>query len=81
MHSLKDVPTQVKPGFVIAAMLKREEPNDVMVMRAGEFKELKDLGKGDVVGTSSVRRASQIRRLCPGVQVMDVVSLPVLVFF
>ncbi|KAG9071371.1 porphobilinogen deaminase [Linnemannia hyalina] len=72
VHSLKDVPTQIKPGFVIGAMLKRVEPNDVMVMRPGEFKELKDFGKGDVVGTSSVRRASQIRRLCPGVQVMDV---------
>ncbi|KAF9279187.1 porphobilinogen deaminase [Mortierella alpina] len=72
VHSLKDVPTQVKPGFVIGAMLKREEPNDVMVMRRGEFKDLKDFGSGDVIGTSSVRRASQIRRLCPGVQVMDV---------
>ncbi|OAQ25609.1 putative hydroxymethylbilane synthase [Linnemannia elongata AG-77] len=72
VHSLKDVPTQIKPGFVIGAMLKREEPNDVMVMRPGEFKALKDFGEGDVVGTSSVRRASQIRRLCPGVQVMDV---------
>ncbi|KAF9919499.1 triosephosphate isomerase [Linnemannia zychae] len=72
VHSLKDVPTQVKPGFVIGAMMKREEPNDVMVMRVGEFKALQDFGEGDVVGTSSVRRASQIRRLCPGVQVMDV---------
>ncbi|CAO3575202.1 unnamed protein product [Mortierella alpina] len=72
VHSLKDVPTQVKPGFVIGAMLKREEPNDVMVMRRGESKDLKHFGSGDVIGTSSVRRASQIRRLCPGVQVMDV---------
>ncbi|KAG0327302.1 porphobilinogen deaminase [Dissophora globulifera] len=72
VHSLKDVPTQVKPGFVIAAMMKREEPNDVMVMRQGEFKAIKDFGEGDVIGTSSVRRASQIRRLCPGVTVKDV---------
>ncbi|KAF9322184.1 porphobilinogen deaminase [Podila horticola] len=72
VHSLKDVPTQIKPGFVLGAMMKRVEPNDVMVMRRGEFKALKDFGPGDVVGTSSVRRASQIRRLCPGVQVMDV---------
>ncbi|KAF9410305.1 porphobilinogen deaminase [Podila epigama] len=72
VHSLKDVPTQIKPGFVIGAMLKREEPNDVIVMRPGEFKDLKDFGPGDVIGTSSVRRASQIRRLCPGVEVKDV---------
>ncbi|KAF9580663.1 porphobilinogen deaminase, partial [Lunasporangiospora selenospora] len=72
VHSLKDVPTQIKPGFVLAAMMKREEPNDVMVMRPGEYKDLRDFGEGDVVGTSSVRRASQIRRLCPGVKVMDV---------
>ncbi|KAF9907783.1 porphobilinogen deaminase [Lobosporangium transversale] len=72
VHSLKDVPTQVKPGFVIGAMMRREEPNDVIVMRPGEFKDLKDFGPGDVIGTSSVRRASQIRRLCPGVQVKDV---------
>lgn len=75
VHSLKDVPTQIKPGFVIGAMMKREDPNDVMVMRPGEFKALKDFGPNDVVGTSSVRRASQIRRLCPGVQVMDVVGV------
>ncbi|KAG0266664.1 porphobilinogen deaminase [Mortierella polycephala] len=72
VHSLKDVPTQVKAGFVIGAMLKREDPNDVIVMRRGEFKELKDFGEGDVIGTSSVRRASQVRRLCPGVKLMDV---------
>ncbi|KAF9163073.1 porphobilinogen deaminase [Actinomortierella ambigua] len=72
VHSLKDVPTQIKPGFVIAAMLKREEPNDVLVMRPGEFKDIRSFGKGDVIGTSSVRRASQIRRLCPGVEVKDV---------
>ncbi|KAI1316469.1 porphobilinogen deaminase [Mortierella claussenii] len=72
VHSLKDVPTQIKPGFVIGAIMRREEPNDVMVMRAGESKDLKDFGEGDVIGTSSVRRASQIRRLCPGVQVKDV---------
>ncbi|KAK3812932.1 MAG: porphobilinogen deaminase, dipyromethane cofactor binding domain-containing protein [Benniella sp.] len=72
VHSLKDVPTKVKAGFVIGAMMEREEPNDVVVMRPGEFRELKDFGEGDVVGTSSVRRASQIRRLCPGVQVKDV---------
>ncbi|KAF9975491.1 porphobilinogen deaminase [Actinomortierella ambigua] len=72
VHSLKDVPTENKPGFVIAAMLKREEPNDVLVMRPGEFKDIKSFGKGDVIGTSSVRRASQIRRLCPGVEVKDV---------
>ncbi|KAF9360753.1 porphobilinogen deaminase [Mortierella sp. AD094] len=72
VHSLKDVPTQIKPGFVIGAMMRREEPNDVIVMRPGEFKELKDFGVGDVIGTSSVRRASQVRRLCPGVSVRDV---------
>ncbi|KAF9098608.1 porphobilinogen deaminase [Mortierella sp. AM989] len=72
VHSLKDVPTQIKPGFVIGAMMKRVEPNDALVMRPGEFRELKDFGVGDVIGTSSVRRASQIRRLCPGVSVKDV---------
>ena len=75
VHSLKDVPTKVKAGFVIGAMMEREEPNDVVVMRPGEFRELKDFGEGDVIGTSSVRRASQVRRLCPGVQVKDVVRL------
>ncbi|KAG0078585.1 porphobilinogen deaminase [Linnemannia elongata] len=76
VHSLKDVPTQIKPGFVIGAMLKREEPNDVMVMRPGEFKALKDFGEGDVVGTSSVRRASQIRRFNTRLAKLDAADSP-----
>lgn len=77
MHSLKDVPTKLVPGCVVRAVGAREDPRDVLVMRAGRpggvttLQGLLDTG-GGVVGTSSVRRAAMIRRRYPGLGIQDV---------
>ena len=58
VHSMKDVPAQLEEGLHLAALSKREDPSDAWVSRFGGFMELP---KGARVGTSSLRRACQIR--------------------
>ena len=62
VHSMKDIPTEATPGLAIAAVLPREDPSDVLLIRSekcegGSFFPLRE---GSVVGTSSPRRAAQI---------------------
>lgn len=59
VHSMKDVPAQMPDGFKIAAVLPREDPRDALVtpLKGG----LDALAQGAVVGTSSLRRQSQLR--------------------
>ena len=59
VHSLKDLPLETPPGLRIAAVLEREEPRDALVSRAGE--PFHRLPAGSRVGTSSLRRQSQLR--------------------
>ncbi len=61
VHSMKDVPYELPAGFELVAMPEREDPRDVLVSREGI--KLKDLKKGAVIGTSSIRRAAQIKKL------------------
>jgi len=63
VHSMKDVPMRLPDGFQIAAMLARDEVRDAFV--SNRYKELQSLPKGSVVGTSSLRRQSQIRARFP----------------
>ncbi|CAG8780228.1 15997_t:CDS:2 [Racocetra persica] len=66
VHSLKDLPTTLPKGMTIGAILKREDPNDAVVIKEGLIaKSLEDLPKGSIVGTSSVRRSSQLKRTFP----------------
>jgi hydroxymethylbilane synthase len=67
VHSLKDLPTENPSGLCIAAIPQREDPRDAM---AG--KPLCELGEGSRVGTSSGRRAAQIRRLRPDLNVQPI---------
>src|ERR1035437_737485 len=67
VHSLKDLPTELPEGLVLAAVPEREDPRDAMV-----GKELADLPLGAKVGTSSLRRAAQLRRQRPDLQVESV---------
>jgi hydroxymethylbilane synthase len=63
VHSMKDVPVDLPPGLDIAAVLEREDPRDVFVSNiAGK---LDNLPPGAVLGTSSVRREAQVRRVRP----------------
>ncbi|PNJ75590.1 HMBS isoform 7 [Pongo abelii] len=66
VHSLKDLPTVLPPGFTIGAICKRENPHDAVVFHpkfAG--KTLETLPEKSVVGTSSLRRAAQLQRKFP----------------
>jgi hydroxymethylbilane synthase len=66
VHSMKDVPTALPEGLVIAAILPREDPSDVFIAR--KARTLAELPAGARVGTSSVRRKAQILRSRPDVQ-------------
>ena len=68
VHSLKDLPTQSPEGLTIAAVCQRADPRDVLVNRWGC--SLEQLPKGARIGTSSPRRASQLRNQRPDLQVL-----------
>lgn len=63
VHSLKDVPMDMPPGFTLAAVAKREDPRDALV--SSRYTALAQLPKGAVVGTSSLRREAQLRERYP----------------
>ncbi|XP_054717162.1 porphobilinogen deaminase-like [Uloborus diversus] len=66
VHSLKDLPTSLPPGMVIGAICKRENPFDVVVFsESSTYKDLKELPNGSVIGTSSLRRIAQLKKLYP----------------
>jgi hydroxymethylbilane synthase len=67
VHSLKDVPMDLPPGFVLAAVLEREDPRDALV--SPRFASLAELPQGACVGTSSLRRVTQLRNLRPDLRV------------
>ncbi len=58
VHSMKDLPTELAPGLVVAAVPEREDPRDVLV--AGRGARLSDLPAGARIGTGSLRRKAQI---------------------
>jgi len=66
VHSMKDVPAQLPPGFVLAAILEREDPRDAFV--SSRHASLGALPQGARVGTSSLRRAAQVAARHPGLQ-------------
>merc|ERR1712025_1044119 len=73
VHSMKDLPTTLPPGMVIGAVLEREDPRDAVIMKSSsDWKCLKDLPPGSVVGTSSLRRAAQLRSAYPDLVFQDV---------
>ena len=67
VHSLKDLPTELPDGLVLAAIPEREDPRDAIL-----GKRLDELQTGARVGTSSLRRAAQLRRLRPDLVVESV---------
>ena len=67
MHSYKDLPTAPDERFVIAAIPRREDARDALVARDGLV--LGQLPAGSVIGTSSVRRAAQLRALGLGLEI------------
>jgi hydroxymethylbilane synthase len=76
VHCLKDMPTQLAAGCALGGAGVRAEARDCVVMSTASaargWATLADLPPGRVVGTSSVRRAAQLRRLHPALAVADV---------
>jgi len=69
VHSAKDVPTELPQGLGIAAVLPREDPRDVFISRKAA--SLRDLPHGATVGTASLRRQAQVKRLRPDLAVVN----------
>lgn len=69
VHSLKDVETERDARFALGAMLERADPRDRLVVPAGQTAaSILDLPAGTRLGTSSPRRAAQVRRIRPDIQ-------------
>ena len=69
VHSLKDVPAELEPGFVLPAILPRADAADAFV--SNHHANLAALPHGARVGTSSLRRQAQLRALRPDLQLLD----------
>ena len=69
VHSLKDVPAELEPGFVLPAMLPRADAADAFV--SNDHATLDALPEGARVGTSSLRRQSQLRAARPDLELLD----------
>jgi hydroxymethylbilane synthase len=67
VHSLKDVPMDLPPGFALAAIWEREDPRDAFV--SPRFASLAELPQGAVVGTSSLRRVVQLLAVRPDLRI------------
>ena len=67
VHSLKDLPTEVPPGFELAAITRREDPRDVLLSQKHDG--LSHLPQGARVGTSSLRRQAQLKVLRPDLEI------------
>ena len=67
VHSLKDVPMELPPGFTLACVLEREDPRDAWV--SSRYADVQALPQGAVVGTSSLRRVALLRALRPDLKI------------
>lgn len=67
VHSAKDVPMEMPPGFALAAIAEREDPRDCFV--SNDYANPAALPAGAVLGTSSLRREAQLRERFPRMQI------------
>lgn len=67
VHSMKDVPAELPPGFCLAATLKRANPHDALVAPKGTT--IASLPKNSRIGSSSLRRQAQIRMMRPDLRI------------
>jgi hydroxymethylbilane synthase len=68
VHSMKDLPTRLPDGIVLAAVPAREDPRDAFISH--KAKTLKDLPQSAVVGTASLRRQAQALHLRPDLKIV-----------
>jgi hydroxymethylbilane synthase len=67
VHSMKDMPAEMPPGLAIGAVPEREVPTDVLISR--DDLTLMKIPAGGVIGTSSLRRAAQLKHLRPDLEI------------
>lgn len=67
VHSMKDMPAEIPEGLCIGAVPEREMPHDVLISKNGL--KLSDLPEGAIIGTSSLRRAAQLRHARPDLEI------------
>lgn len=70
VHSMKDVPFLLPEGFELVAMPERDDVRDAFVSQHGV--KINELRNGAIVGTSSIRRASQLRELRPDLEIVPI---------
>jgi hydroxymethylbilane synthase len=70
VHSLKDVPSELTPGFALAAIPARADPRDRLITREADAGDLDHLPRGARVGTASLRRQAQLLRARPDLEIM-----------
>lgn len=69
VHSMKDMPAELPEGLMIVAVPEREDPRDVLISRDG--RTFSELPKGAKVGTSSLRRAAQLKHARPDLEIVS----------
>lgn len=69
VHSMKDVPTELPGGLILGVMPVREEPTDTFL--SIQYENLDALPEGAVVGTSSLRRQTQLLALRPDLSIVS----------
>ena len=69
VHSMKDVPMQFPEGLGLSVICKREDPRDAFV--SNKFRALDELPQGAIVGTSSLRRQCQLKKLRPDLNIQS----------
>ncbi|MEQ6375757.1 hydroxymethylbilane synthase [Bacillaceae bacterium S4-13-58] len=67
VHSMKDMPAELPPGFVIGGIPDREDHRDAFISK--NHKTLKELPSGAIVGTSSLRRSAQVLAVRPDIEI------------
>lgn len=70
VHSMKDVPYDIGSDFELVAIPEREDVRDVLVSQNGE--SLNELRKGAIIGTSSIRRAAQLKALRDDINIVPI---------
>jgi hydroxymethylbilane synthase len=70
IHSLKDVPTELPEGVVLAAITERRDPSDILVSE--ERYDVSALPRGAVVATSSLRRRAQLLHRRPDLRIVEI---------
>jgi hydroxymethylbilane synthase len=69
VHSMKDMPAQLPEPLVIAALLPREDARDALI--SPHCRSIRDLPKACIVGSASVRRQAQLKRIRPDISVVN----------